>query len=162
MTRRSRYPQEVRERAVRMVFDHQDEHHSQWKHLLTCGRRGRSNELGRCLGPRNVASRRNRHSRVSMLRTRARLRNVKGRWDAFGRAMLDHLNGKQAKEVVEREGASSTLVLGRSLYFSEYRKWRSHERQAMRYVRDVLLMGDGTGRLGLSNSGRTRWQHGGR
>jgi len=30
MTRRSRYPQEVRERAVRMVFEHQDEHHSQW------------------------------------------------------------------------------------------------------------------------------------
>ena len=30
MTRRSRYPQEVRERAVRMVFEHQDEHPSQW------------------------------------------------------------------------------------------------------------------------------------
>src|SRR6266516_1844695 len=30
MTRRSRYPQEVRERAVRMVFEHQTEHHSQW------------------------------------------------------------------------------------------------------------------------------------
>ena len=25
------YPQEVRERAVRMVFDHQDEYPSQWK-----------------------------------------------------------------------------------------------------------------------------------
>ncbi len=30
MTRRSRSPQDVRERAVRMVFEHQDEHHSQW------------------------------------------------------------------------------------------------------------------------------------
>src|SRR5439155_27297696 len=30
MTRRSRYPQEVRERAVRMVFEHQEEHASQW------------------------------------------------------------------------------------------------------------------------------------
>jgi transposase len=30
MTRTSRYPQEVRERAVRMVFEHQTEHHSQW------------------------------------------------------------------------------------------------------------------------------------
>jgi transposase len=30
MTRPSRYPQELRERAVRMVFEHQDEHSSQW------------------------------------------------------------------------------------------------------------------------------------
>jgi transposase len=26
-----KYPKEVRERAVRMVFEHQDEHDSQWK-----------------------------------------------------------------------------------------------------------------------------------
>jgi transposase len=30
MTRPGNYPKELRERAVRMVFEHQDEHPSQW------------------------------------------------------------------------------------------------------------------------------------
>ncbi len=30
MTRAGRYPPELRDRAVRMVFEHQDEHESQW------------------------------------------------------------------------------------------------------------------------------------
>ena len=30
MTQPGRYPQELRERAVRMVFEHRDEHASQW------------------------------------------------------------------------------------------------------------------------------------
>ena len=31
MSRSSRYPQELRERAVRMVFDHQSDYSSHWK-----------------------------------------------------------------------------------------------------------------------------------
>lgn len=30
MNRQTRYPQEMRERAVRLVFEHQDEYDSQW------------------------------------------------------------------------------------------------------------------------------------
>lgn len=30
MNRQARYPQEMRERAARLVFDHQDEYDSQW------------------------------------------------------------------------------------------------------------------------------------
>ena len=35
MTRPGRYPQELRERAVRMVFEHQDEHSSQWSAITS-------------------------------------------------------------------------------------------------------------------------------
>jgi transposase len=35
MTRPSRYPPEVRERAIRMVFDHEDEYESQWKAICS-------------------------------------------------------------------------------------------------------------------------------
>ena len=35
MTRQGRYPRELRERAVRMVFEHQDEHSSQWSAITS-------------------------------------------------------------------------------------------------------------------------------
>jgi len=35
MTRRARYPQELRERAVRMVLEHQREHASEWQTITS-------------------------------------------------------------------------------------------------------------------------------
>jgi len=35
MTRRGRYPREVRDRAVRMVLEHQDEYPSQWAAIIS-------------------------------------------------------------------------------------------------------------------------------
>jgi transposase-like protein len=39
MTRQGRYPPELRERAVRMVFEHQDEHPSQWAAICSIAAR---------------------------------------------------------------------------------------------------------------------------
>jgi transposase len=38
MSRSSRYPSELRERAVRMVFDHQRDYSSQWKAIESIAR----------------------------------------------------------------------------------------------------------------------------
>lgn len=35
MNRQTRYPAEVKERAVRMVFEHQDEYGSQWQAITS-------------------------------------------------------------------------------------------------------------------------------
>jgi transposase len=37
MTRPGRYPQELRQRAVRLVFEHQDERPSQWAAITSIG-----------------------------------------------------------------------------------------------------------------------------
>ena len=39
MTRPGRYPQELRERAVRLVFEHQDKHPSQWAAITSIARK---------------------------------------------------------------------------------------------------------------------------
>ena len=45
MTRPGRYPQELRERAVRMVFEHQGEHPSQWAAICSIAQKfGMSSE----------------------------------------------------------------------------------------------------------------------
>ena len=45
MARRGRYPAEVRERAVRMAFEHQREYESQWAAIVSiAGKLGMTNE----------------------------------------------------------------------------------------------------------------------
>ena len=69
------------------------------------------------------------------------------REDAFGRLMLDHLEGRSGAEVVERDDGFIYLGAGPSLYFARYEDWRAHERRPMRSVTGrVLDVGCGAGR----------------
>jgi transposase len=53
MTRPGSYPQELRQRAVRLVFEHQDEHPSQWAAICSIAHRfGMSAETVRKWGRR--------------------------------------------------------------------------------------------------------------
>jgi SAM-dependent methyltransferase len=70
--------------------------------------------------------------------------------DAFGRALLDHLNGHDAHSIIERDEGFVDLDGGPAVYFEDYPKWATIERRAMRYVRgDVLDIGCGAGRVAL-------------
>ncbi len=70
--------------------------------------------------------------------------------DAHGHAMFDHLNRKGGYEIVERDDGLITPTNAPAVYFSQYRDWPPHERNAMRYVRGkVLDIGCGAGRHAL-------------
>lgn len=70
--------------------------------------------------------------------------------DAYGLAMLDHLDGFATWEIVERDDGFFSPGAGPALYFSEFKQWRTMEREAMAYVRGrVLDVGCGAGRFML-------------
>lgn len=74
--------------------------------------------------------------------------------DAFGRALLDQLEGRDARVIVERDdGYVDTESTG--WYFSDVRRWHSSERRALRHVHGrVLDVGAGAGRLALELQNR--------
>jgi SAM-dependent methyltransferase len=75
---------------------------------------------------------------------------MKEREDAFGRMLLDHLEGKQAHEVLERSDGYVDVTGGPKAYFDPFRRWLPVERRAMRFVRGrVLDVGVGAGRVAL-------------
>jgi SAM-dependent methyltransferase len=71
--------------------------------------------------------------------------------DAYGELMLAALEGRPAAEIVEREdGFINASGFGPGAYFAPFRRWPSHQRQAMRLVRGrVLDVGCGPGRVCL-------------
>ena len=71
------------------------------------------------------------------------------REDAYGRLILDAIEGKEPIEVVEREDGLVLAYQGRYLV-DPFRRWQAVERCAMRFVRGrVLDIGCGAGRVCL-------------
>jgi SAM-dependent methyltransferase len=72
------------------------------------------------------------------------------REDAFGRMLLDLLEGRRAHEVIERSDGHIGVAAGAKAYFAPFRRWMAVERRAMRFVRGrVLDVGAGAGRVAL-------------
>jgi SAM-dependent methyltransferase len=71
--------------------------------------------------------------------------------DAFGLMLLDHLEGRPAVEIVERDDGFVQVFTGSPAgYFAPVRRWHAPERRALRLVRGrVLDVGCGAGRVAL-------------
>jgi SAM-dependent methyltransferase len=70
--------------------------------------------------------------------------------DAFGRLLLDHLEGRNVHEIVERDDGLMTTGGPPVTYFAPFRKWFAMERRALRLARGrVLDVGCGAGRVAL-------------
>jgi SAM-dependent methyltransferase len=70
--------------------------------------------------------------------------------DAYGHELLDHLAGRTAYEIMERDDGFVSVGPGPRLYFSMYEDWQPSEKEAMRFVRGrVLDIGCGAGRHAL-------------
>ena len=88
------------------------------------------------------------------VRNHGREKTMRENQDAFGHALYDRLEGKDALHVVEREDGYVD-VLNPAGYFTAYKDWWEIEKRAMRFVRGrVLDIGCGAGRHSLHFQGK--------
>ncbi len=71
--------------------------------------------------------------------------------DAYGHQLYDCFKGREVLEVVERDdGFIDTSASLPGYYLAEYKNWRPHEKEAMRYAKGRILdIGCGGGRISL-------------
>jgi SAM-dependent methyltransferase len=78
------------------------------------------------------------------------MRPLREHEDAFGRALLDHLEGHLASEIVERSDGYIDVSAPAGSYFAPIAVWRGHDRRAAELARGrVLDIGCGAGRFAL-------------
>jgi len=78
------------------------------------------------------------------------LKKTKKSIDTYGQELWGYFKGDNKFEIVERDDGYITAGLGVSTYFSEYKDWPRHEKEAMKYVKGrVLDVGCGGGRHSL-------------
>ena len=77
------------------------------------------------------------------------------RGDAFGRALLDWVNGGTDPEIIERDDGFVDAGAGPEVYLAPVDEWPSCERQSLRYARGrVVDVGCGAGRVALELQAR--------
>jgi SAM-dependent methyltransferase len=70
--------------------------------------------------------------------------------DVFGHEILDHFNGIDSFEIIERDDGLFSVSPGPKVYFSEHEEWAEIDKRAMEFVRGkVLDIGCGAGRHAL-------------
>lgn len=75
---------------------------------------------------------------------------MKNHQDAYGHQVYDFYTGKGGYEIVERDDGHFSISGGAPYYFAEYKNWRPHEKQGLKYARGrVLDIGCGAGRHAL-------------